>query len=289
MRHKKLNGIHAYTYWIKCNESGKKYHGVRYANIKKNHTPNQDFAKIYFTSGKLSEDFKINTSNYTYRICLTFDTIKEAIDHESLVNTKLMYRNDWEVWNNSKAIVNKVSPSLGRKVKGTLTADKISKANSGKIRYDEVKFNNSHIQKNKVVAGMHYWQSEEHSTNTSTRMKENNPSKNGLRDSHKKKIGDTQRGIPKGPQTEQHRLNNALAHKGQKAWNKGVIGVVKATDETKERMRRSKLGKKRGKYNLKKTPNGTQHLQGKKACCVCCQREWDLGNLAKHLRKQNEL
>lgn len=91
-----------------------------------------------------------------------------------------------------------------------------------------------------------------------------------------------------GPQTPEHRLNNSLGHIGQKAWNKGLIGVVKATNETKEKMRAAKLGKKRGKYNLKKTPNGTKHLQGRKASCLCCRREWDLGNLAKHLRKQNE-
>jgi hypothetical protein len=90
-----------------------------------------------------------------------------------------------------------------------------------------------------------------------------------------------------GPQSTEHRINNSLSHMGQKAWNKGLVGIVKASDETKEKMRLAKLGKKRGKYNLKKQPNGTKHLQGKKACCVCCRREWDLGNLAKHLRKQN--
>jgi len=120
-------------------------------------------------------------------------------------------------------------------------------------------------------------------------MKQNNPSKNGLSEEHRKKIGESHRGKPKGPQTDEHRRNNSLAHRGQKAWNKGLIGVVKASAETKEKMRLSKLGKKRGKYILKKQPNGTKHLQGKKACCVCCQREWDLGNLSKHLRKQNEL
>jgi hypothetical protein len=87
--------------------------------------------------------------------------------------------------------------------------------------------------------------------------------------------------------SEEHRRNNSLAHKGQAAWNKGLIGVFKASTKTKEKMRLLKLGKKRGKYNLKKQPNGTKHLQGKKACCVCCRREWDLGNLTKHLRKQN--
>lgn len=288
MKHKRFDEVYAYTYYIKCKITGRKYHGVRYANVKRNLTPNQDFAKVYFTSGNLKEDFKNNTTNYLYKICMTFDSVEEALEYESLVNTKLMYKDEWEVWNNSKAILNKVSPSLGRKVKGTHIADKISKANSGKIRSNEVKLNNSYTQKSKVVEGIHFWQSEEHSTNTSKRMKKNNPSVGGLSGEHRKKIGDSHRGLPKGPQTEQHRLNSSISHKGQKAWNKGLVGVVKASAETKQKMRESKLGKKRGKYNLKKEPNGTKHIQGKKACCVCCQREWDLGNLAKHLRKQNE-
>jgi len=289
MRHKNFNNVYAYTYYIKCKNTGKKYHGVRYGNIKKNLSPLEDFAKVYFTSGKLHEDFKQNTSDYSYRICLTFDSVEEALEYESLVNTKLMYRDDWEVWNNSKAIVNKISPSLGRKVKDTIIAEKISKSNKGKIRSKEIRIKNSLAQKQKVINGSHYWISEDHKIKSSERMKQNNPSKNGLTEEHRKKIGDSHRGHLKGPQSEEHRKNNSLSHKGQKAWNKGLVGIIKASDETKEKMRQSKIGKKRGKYNLKKTPNGTKHLQGKKACCVCCHREWDLGNLAKHLRKQNEL
>jgi len=162
MRHKNFNKVHAYTYCIKCKNTGRKYHGVRYGNIKKNLTPLEDFAKVYFTSGKLHEDFKQNTSDYSYRICLTFDTIEEAQEHESLVNTKLMYKDDWEVWNNSKAIVNKISPSLGRKVKGTIIAEKISKSNKGKIRSEEIRIKNSLAQKQKVIDGSHYWTSEDH-------------------------------------------------------------------------------------------------------------------------------
>lgn len=278
MKHKRFNEVYAYTYYIKCKITGRKYHGVRYANIKRNLSPNDDFAKKYFTSGKLHEDFKNNTSNYNYRLCATFDTIEEARDYESRVNTKLMYKTGWEVWNNSKAIYQSEEVRI-----------KIGNSNRGKKRSAQWIVEHTSKQLQKVVDGTHYWKSEPHSVNTSKRMKHNNPSKDGLSDQHKKKIGDSLRGISKGPQTEQHRLNSSLAHKGQKAWNRGLVGVVKASDVTKEKMRQSKLGKKRGKYNLKKTPNGTSHLQGKKACCICCKREWDLGNLAKHLRKQNEI
>ena len=95
------------------------------------------------------------------------------------------------------------------------------------------------------------------------------------------------KGVSKGPQSEQHRINNSLAHKGQKAWNKGIkTGSV--SEETRKKHTLARTGKKRGKYTLHKEPHGTKHLQGKKACCLCCKREFDLGNLAKHLRKKNE-
>ena len=287
MRHKRFDEVYAYTYYIKCKITGIKYHGVRYANIKKNLTPNQDFAKEYFTSGKLYEDFKNNTSNYIYRICLTFDTIEEARDHESLVNTKLMYKSDWEVWNNSKAIINKISPSLGRKVKNTPIAEKISKANRGKVRSDEIKRKISESQKLLVDSGEHYWQTDEHKIKSSKRMKEDNPSKNGLSEDHKKKISNKLKGVPKGPQSEKHRKNNSLAHKGKSAWNKGLIlGSSEKSREAGKKSGETRKGKKRGNYKpyTKSKPSFVR-----KASCLCCRKEWDLGNLTRHLRKQNEL
>jgi hypothetical protein len=92
----------------------------------------------------------------------------------------------------------------------------------------------------------------------------------------------------KRSQTIEHRKKLSLSKKGKTPWNKGLRGVIHISDKTKEKMRKSKLNKKRGKYNLKKAPNGTSHLQGKKICCVCCHKEWDLGNFTKHIRKYNE-
>lgn len=276
MKHKLFDRVYAYTYYIKCKITGRKYHGVRYANIKRNLTPNEDFAKNYFTSGKLYEDFKNNTSNYVYRICLTFDTIEEALNHESLVNTKLMYKSDWEVWNNSKAIFHT------EEIK-----NKIGNSNKGKIRSNEVKIKHSQSQKLLVNSGNHYWKSEEHKIKSSRRMKENNPSKNGLSEDHKKKISNKLKGVPRGPQSEEHRKNNSLAHKGQKAWNKGLIlGSSEKSREAGKKSGEARKGKKRGKYKpyTKSNPSFVR-----KASCLCCRKEWDLGNLAKHLRKQNEL
>lgn len=285
MKHKNFNDIHPYTYYLKNKKTGKKYHGVRWGNIRNQRTPNDDFGIFYFTSGKMEEQFKQNKDLFEYRLCWTFDTKEEALEYESKINTKLMYRNDWEVWNNSKAIINLINPRQGVIVKGTETALKIGKSNSGKIRTEEFKNQNSIIQNNKVKEKTHYFCSEEHSKKTSRRMKDNNPSKDGLYEEHKIKIGLTQKGRPKGPQSETHRLNNSLAHIGQTPWNKGLkTGSV--SEETRRKHTLARTGKKRGKYTLHKEPHGTKHLQGKKACCLCCHREFDLGNLAKHLRKK---
>jgi len=94
-----------------------------------------------------------------------------------------------------------------------------------------------------------------------------------------------------GPQSTEHRINNSLGHMGQKAWNKGLkLGSTEKSKEVGKKSAETRRGVKRGKYNFKKKPHGFSYLNsGKKACCLCCRREWDLGNLAKHLRKQNEL
>ena len=93
------------------------------------------------------------------------------------------------------------------------------------------------------------------------------------------------KGVSKGSQSETHRLNNSLGHIGQTPWNKGKkTGSV--SEETRKKHTLARTGKKRGKYTLHKEPHGFGHLQGKKASCLCCHREFDLGNLAKHLRKK---
>lgn len=288
MKHKLFNSIFPYTYYLKNKITGKKYHGVRWGNLKSQRTPNDDFGKYYFTSGKMSKEFKQNKDLFEYRLCWTFDTKEEAQEYESKINTRLMYKNDWEVWNNSKAIINLINPRQGVVIKGTETAYKISAANKGKKRTEKIKQKNSEIQKQKVEDGTHIWKSKDHSINTSKRMKENNPSKNGLTENHKIKIGLTQKGVPKGPQSEQHRINNSFAHIGQTPWNKGLkTGPV--SEETRKKHTLARTGKKRGKYTLHKEPHGTKHLQGKKICCLCCHREFDLGNFAKHFRKiENE-
>lgn len=48
-----------------------------------------------------------------------------------------------------------------------------------------------------------------------------------LTEEHKKKIGNAQRGIPKGPLSEEHKKKLSLAHIGKSPSNKGQIGVLK--------------------------------------------------------------
>ena len=48
-----------------------------------------------------------------------------------------------------------------------------------------------------------------------------------LSEEHKKKIGDAQRGIPKGPLSEEHKKKISLSHIGKSPSNKGQLGVLK--------------------------------------------------------------
>jgi len=266
VRHKRFNEVYPYTYYLKHKTTGQKYHGVRWGNLRLGLSPSNDFGKVYFTSGKLRESFKNSLEDYVFCVKWTFDTIEEARNYEDKINTKLMYRDDWEIWNNSKAIYNKISPSLGRKVKGTEIADKIGKANKGKIRTEDFKLRQSIIQREKVKTRKHYFCSSKHSKMTSDRMKKNNPSIKGLTEEHKKRIGDSQRGVPKPKMTEEHKKNLSKALKGNVPWNKGK----KHSAETRKKM--------------SENSGGTKHLIGKKVCCTCCMREWDLGNYSKHIK-----
>ena len=57
MQSKDFDSVKPYVYWIKNLETGIKYIGSRYGNIKLNLTPNQDLGIVYFSSGKLKKEF----------------------------------------------------------------------------------------------------------------------------------------------------------------------------------------------------------------------------------------
>jgi group I intron endonuclease len=76
--------------------------------------------------------------------------------------------------------------------------------------------------------------------------------------------------------------------------DRGGYGPINHSEETKIAISVSNTGKVRSELarqnysnNAKIRGTGPQ-LQGKKVSCTCCQRAWDLGNFAQHIRKTNE-
>ncbi len=95
MKVKDFNQIKSYTYFIRRKCDGLKYHGVRWKNISLKLSPDDDFAKQYFSSGILRQEFKTNPTAFEFRLCWTFDTIEEARLYETEVNKKIYNRVDW--------------------------------------------------------------------------------------------------------------------------------------------------------------------------------------------------
>lgn len=95
MKHKNFDSVSPYGYFLIRKADNKKYVGVRYANVKKNLTPTQDFGKVYFTSGRLKKEFKKNPENFTFRLAYTFDSIEEMFAWELKVAYKIYKRSDW--------------------------------------------------------------------------------------------------------------------------------------------------------------------------------------------------
>lgn len=212
MKHKRFNEVFPYTYYIERKSDLKKYHGIRYSNfLSLDKSPLEDFSIIYFSSGEFAQDFKNNPEKYTYRLCWTFDSVEEAIEHEKKVNTKLMKKDNWAVYSNGKAILQTDEVRA-----------KIGKANTGKPRSIKQRNDNSKRMKSLVDAGTHHWKTEEHRIKTSKRMKENNPSFGGLSVEHKIKIGvSCSKALLGVSKSEAHKRNMSLCRLGNEPWNKG--------------------------------------------------------------------
>ncbi len=93
--HKKFDEVFPYTYFLVRKSDGLKYVGARYANVGLNLTPNQDFGKVYFTSGSLMKDFRDNPDNYHFRVCYTFDTVEDTFDWEGRVVLRVCGKDGW--------------------------------------------------------------------------------------------------------------------------------------------------------------------------------------------------
>jgi group I intron endonuclease len=76
--------------------------------------------------------------------------------------------------------------------------------------------------------------------------------------------------------------------------DRGGYGPEKHSASTKEKISKGNRGKTRSEisrqhYRESAKIRGTgPQLQGKKVSCLCCNRAWDLGNFAQHIRKINE-
>lgn len=95
MKHKNFDSVYPYGYLLIRKSDNTKYVGMRYANVKKNLTPNQDFGKAYFTSGRLKKEFKKNPENFEFRIAYTFDSIEELFEWELKIAYRVYKRKDW--------------------------------------------------------------------------------------------------------------------------------------------------------------------------------------------------
>ena len=59
----------------------------------------------------------------------------------------------------------------------------------------------------------------------------------------REKISKNLKGVTKPEFTEEHKNNISKGHKGQNAWNKGLVGMVKYSVETREKMSKSAKGR----------------------------------------------
>ena len=96
MRSRNINRVKPYCYILTRLSDGKKYHGLRWDNIRYNRTPKEDFGIFYFTSrASLKKEFKNNKDNFKFKITYTFDNKKEAQIYESEFNKKVLNKKNW--------------------------------------------------------------------------------------------------------------------------------------------------------------------------------------------------
>ena len=95
MKTKQFDSVKPYGYFLVRKSDKLKYVGIRYANVKLNLTPSEDFGKVYFTSGRLKKEFKRNPGAFEYRVCRTFESLEEMWEWEKRVVLRVYRRKDW--------------------------------------------------------------------------------------------------------------------------------------------------------------------------------------------------
>ena len=138
MRDRDFNSVKPYVYWIKNKVTGIKYIGVRFANVRKNISPNQDIGKIYFTSGKLKKDFEQDSKKFQIKLIATFDTAKEAVEFEKKKTDKIFKNKRYANIASYPAIYNKIPWNKGKKMSEEFSR-KISKVTKGRKLSEEHK------------------------------------------------------------------------------------------------------------------------------------------------------
>ena len=233
MRSKKFNEVRPYTYWIKHIETGTKYVGLRYRNIKKNRSPLQDFGIHYFTSGRLKKEFKVNPNNFKTKLLFTYDSVEEAIAHE-LELTKKIFRNNRyaNIRSYPQAFA---TPEVRRK---------ISEANKGKKLSEE--------HKKKISISGRGIKKNPRSEETKRKLSEaNKGKKNGPpSEETKRKIGEANKGKKKGAPLEETKRKLSEANKGKKRSEEIKIKMSEAakgkvfSKEHKRKLSEANKGKK---------------------------------------------
>jgi group I intron endonuclease len=77
--------------------------------------------------------------------------------------------------------------------------------------------------------------------------------------------------------------------------DKGGYGPENHSVDTKLKISKGNIGKVRSDLAIQNYRNSAKirgtgtHLQGKKVSCICCKKEWDLGNFTQHIRKNKNV
>lgn len=103
---------------------------------------------------------------------------------------------------------------------------------------------------------------------------------------HKKKLHE--RNLGKTKYNDLGRLHQSEKIKGN-TFRKGIPHDTEAKQKISSKNKgkiRSEQSRLKYRNNAKLRGTGPQ-LQGKKVGCICCQKEWDLGNFSQHIKRKS--
>jgi len=216
MKSKNFNEVRPYTYWIQDLETGIKYVGLRYKNIRLNRTPLNDFGIYYFTSGELKKDFKDNPNNFRTKLLFTYDSIEEAIAHELKLTSKA--KDNKRYANLASYPHIPATPEIRRKISeanknpSEQTRRKMSKSQKGKKKSEAARRNMSEAKKgNTYNLGSKYSEEVKRKISEVTKKRMSDPK---IR--RKIKIGMAKSAKNKKPVSKETKKKMSEASKGKK-------------------------------------------------------------------------